>query len=50
MTNFFPYFRVTAGVALAGVGLAAALGTIAGLIPAWRASKLSPTGALRRVG
>jgi putative ABC transport system permease protein len=50
MTGFFPYFRIPLVTALSGLALATALGAIAGLVPAWRASRLSPTGALRRVG
>jgi putative ABC transport system permease protein len=47
--NFFPYFRVPLGAALAGVGLAVALGAIAGALPAIGASRLKVTDALRRV-
>lgn len=49
MGSFFPYFRISPGTALAGMGLAVALSLIASLIPAYNAGKLSVIDALRRV-
>jgi putative ABC transport system permease protein len=40
-------FRVTPGLLLRAVVLAAALGLVGGAFPAWRASRLPPTVALR---
>jgi putative ABC transport system permease protein len=50
MGGFFPYFRIQSLTALLAVVLAMGLGTISALLPAWRASKLSVTDALRRIG
>ena len=50
MSGFFPYFRLQWTAVAAGLGLAIVLGFLASFIPAWRASKLSVTNALRRVG
>jgi putative ABC transport system permease protein len=47
--NMFPYFRVPVTAMIAGMGLAVALALVAALLPAYRASKLSVTDALRRV-
>jgi putative ABC transport system permease protein len=50
MAGFFPYFRLqplTVGVALA---LSSVLGVVAAFIPAYRASRLQVTDALRKVG
>ncbi|AUX44269.1 ABC transporter ATP-binding protein [Sorangium cellulosum] len=49
MGGMFPYFRIDLTTAVAALGLAMALSLIASLIPAYRASKLSVTDALRRV-
>lgn len=48
--QFFPYFRVPASTAALALGLALALGVVAALLPAWRASKLDVVHALRRIG
>lgn len=50
MAIYFPFFQLTTPTALAGVGLAVVLGAVAAAIPAYRASRLSVTDALRRVG
>ena len=50
MAGIFPYFRLQASAAIAAVAASVALGTLAGLVPAWRASRLAVTDALRRVG
>lgn len=40
-------FKVTPRLALIAIGLAVGLGTLAGLVPAWNASRLDPVVALR---
>lgn len=50
MGSFFPYFRVAETTALAAMGLALLLALVAGLLPAYRASRLHVIEALRRVG
>jgi putative ABC transport system permease protein len=40
-------FLVTPGLAALAIGFALALGTVAGIIPAFRASRLDPVTALR---
>jgi putative ABC transport system permease protein len=47
---FFPFFRVSGGVALAAFVLALALGVLASLLPARSAARLEVVSALRRVG
>ena len=50
MGAWFPYFRVaptTAGIALGG---AVVLGAVAGLLPAWRASRLDVIQSIRKIG
>lgn len=47
--SMFPYFRLELPNAVLGVSAAAALGAIAGAIPAWRASQLRVIDAVRRV-
>jgi putative ABC transport system permease protein len=49
MGGFFPYFRIAPATMGGAVLLAVALAFFAALIPAYRASKLSVTNALRRV-
>jgi putative ABC transport system permease protein len=49
MGMLFPYFSVPTSVLVMALGFAVALGTLAGLYPAWRASRLKITDALRRV-
>jgi putative ABC transport system permease protein len=49
MSGFFPYFRTPGAVLIAALGAAAALGVIAGAIPAIRASRFKVTDALRRL-
>ncbi len=41
-------FRTTLPVMLQAIGFAAMLGLIGGLLPAWRAARMTPTQALRR--
>jgi putative ABC transport system permease protein len=50
MAGFFPYFRLQPSAVILGMVFAIGLGGIASLIPAYRASKLQVTDALRRVG
>ena len=50
MGSYFPYFRITGTTAVAAVVLSLLLGLLAGLIPAYRASRLNVIDALRRVG
>jgi putative ABC transport system permease protein len=49
MGGFFPYFRIEPLTMVGAVALTTALALGASLIPAYRASKLSVTNALRRV-
>ncbi|HVG94447.1 MAG TPA: ABC transporter permease, partial [Planctomycetota bacterium] len=42
-------FRVTPGLLLRAVAVAVVLGLLGGAVPAWRASRLIPTAALRRL-
>jgi len=49
MGAFFPYFRLETPNMLLALGIAALLGGLASLIPAWRASKLDVVSAVRRV-
>ncbi len=49
MGSWFPYFRIDATTMVAAVLLAVTLSVVAALIPAYQASKLSVTDALRRV-
>lgn len=49
MGGFFPYFTAPGSVLLAGLGFAAGLGLLAGLIPGVLASRLKVTDALRRI-
>jgi putative ABC transport system permease protein len=41
-------FRVDAGLLATAVSVSVALGLVAGLVPAWRASRLKPVEAMRR--
>jgi putative ABC transport system permease protein len=50
MASIFPFFRIQATAALAAILFAVLLGGVASLVPAFRASRLSVTDALRRVG
>jgi len=49
MSNWFPYFSTPPTVMALAMALAAALGLIAGALPAFRASRLHVTDALRRL-
>ncbi len=49
MAGFFPYFRLELSTAIASVALAVALGLASAALPALGASRLTVTGALRRV-
>jgi putative ABC transport system permease protein len=47
---FFPYFRLSAGVAFVAVVVTITLGFASSVLPAFQAAKLSVVDALRRVG
>jgi putative ABC transport system permease protein len=49
MAGMFPYFRAPPGVLVTALGAALLLGAVAAAVPAWRASRLRVTDALRRV-
>lgn len=49
MGSYFPYFRINPSDAIAGLSLAVLLGALAGMVPAYGASRLKVTDALRRV-
>ncbi|MCC6554876.1 MAG: ABC transporter permease [Polyangiaceae bacterium] len=49
MGGFFPYFRIEPGTMVTAVLLAIGLALAAAAIPAYRASRLPVTGALRRI-
>ena len=49
MGSMFPYFRIDLSTAILAVVLAVVLALIAAAIPAWKASQLEVTDALRRV-
>lgn len=46
---FLPDFYIPWSLALAGLGIALAIGLLSGLIPAWNASRLSVVNGLRKV-
>jgi putative ABC transport system permease protein len=50
MSNFFPFFALTAQTAAIGLGLALVLGGLAATLPAFQASRLNVSNALRKVG
>ncbi len=50
MGGFFPYFRIETSTMILAILLSVALSIVAGLIPAYRASKLNVIAALRKVG
>lgn len=49
MGSFFPYFRIDKRTMVSAVLLSIGLGVVSSVIPAYRASKLNVTDALRRV-
>ncbi len=49
MAGTFPYFRIEAQTAVMAVCFALGLGLLSAAIPAWRASRLTVTDALRRL-
>jgi len=50
MGGFFPYFNMSAGIAVAALAISIGLAVVSSIIPARQASKLSVIDALRRVG
>lgn len=49
MGGFFPYFRISAGVAASAVALSVLLGVLAAVVPAWQTTRIKVVDALRRV-
>lgn len=49
MGGFFPYFRISAGVAAQAIGISLLLGLLAAVIPAWQTTRIKVVDALRRV-
>jgi len=49
MSGFFPYFRTPPSVLLTALAAAVGLGFVAGALPAYQASRLKVTDALRRL-
>ncbi len=49
MAGMFPYFSAPIGVLVLALGMAVLLGVVAGVLPAYRASRLRVTDALRRL-
>lgn len=49
-TGFFPYFRVATEDMLISIALSVALAVVASIVPAYQASKLPVTDALRKLG
>ncbi|MBL8729829.1 MAG: ABC transporter permease [Planctomycetes bacterium] len=47
---FIPGFGFDTNTLLLGAGIAVAIGLLSGLVPGWRAAKLTTVGALREVG
>lgn len=50
MPQFFPYFRIQESTVAVALVLAVVLAVVSSFVPAYQASRLSVTGALRRVG
>jgi putative ABC transport system permease protein len=48
--SFFPYFAIESGTVVLAAALALLVGVISALLPAWTASRLHVTQALRRLG
>ncbi|MEZ4360767.1 MAG: ABC transporter permease [Kofleriaceae bacterium] len=49
MAGMFPYFRAPTGLMLTAFGVTLLVGVVAALVPAWGASRLQVTDALRRL-
>jgi ABC-type antimicrobial peptide transport system permease subunit len=50
VTQYFPGLEVSRMTALIGLGVALVVGVLAGIIPAWQATRVQIATALRRVG
>jgi ABC-type antimicrobial peptide transport system permease subunit len=50
VTQYFPGLEVTRMTAALGLSVSLAVGVLAGLIPAWQASRVQIAAALRKVG
>lgn len=48
--NMFPGYEITRGMIASGIGAALVIGLVAGLVPAWRASRLRAVEAIRSGG
>jgi putative ABC transport system permease protein len=48
--SFFPYFAIAPATVALGAALSLAVGLLSAILPAWNASRLQITGALRRLG
>jgi putative ABC transport system permease protein len=50
VTQYFPGLEVSRATALIGLTVSLAVGLLAGIIPAWQASRVQIAAALRKVG
>ena len=50
VTQYFPGLEVSRATALIGLAVSLAVGLLAGIIPAWQASRVQIAAALRKVG
>jgi ABC-type antimicrobial peptide transport system permease subunit len=50
VTQYFPAMVVTRMTAALGLAVSLAVGLLAGIIPAWQASRVQIAAALRKVG
>jgi len=50
VTQYFPGLEVSRETALIGLSVALAVGVLAGIIPAWQATRVQIATALRKVG
>jgi putative ABC transport system permease protein len=48
--SFFPYFAISPATVALGAALSLVVGVVSAVLPAWNASHLQITGALRRLG
>jgi putative ABC transport system permease protein len=50
VTQYFPAMVVTRETAVIGLAVSLAVGLLAGILPAWQASRVQIAAALRKVG
>jgi len=50
VTQYFPGLEVSRATALIGLAVSLTVGLLAGIIPAWQASRVQIAAALRKVG